>query len=187
MNVIGLHWWSVNIGSGNGLVPSGNNCQQQAITWANVDPDLCRHMVSLGHNELTRWGWVTHICVSKLTIIGSGNGLLPGWHQAIIWTNGGYCSFEPLGINFWEISMEIHTFSLKKMHLKMSSAKWQQFCLGLNVLMHTKLDDAKVQISLFSLLPLSCQCWSKLTMGDVAHNCPNKKSTLVQVMNGLLI
>ena len=26
--------------------------QAQAITWANVDPDLCRHMVSLGHNEL---------------------------------------------------------------------------------------------------------------------------------------
>ena len=24
MNVTGLHWWSVNIGSGNGLVPSGN-------------------------------------------------------------------------------------------------------------------------------------------------------------------
>ena len=26
--------------------------RQQAITWANVDPDLCRHMASLGHNEL---------------------------------------------------------------------------------------------------------------------------------------
>ena len=26
--------------------------QVMAITWANVDPDLCRHMVSLGHNEL---------------------------------------------------------------------------------------------------------------------------------------
>ena len=26
--------------------------KQQAITWDNVDPDLCRHMVSLGHNEL---------------------------------------------------------------------------------------------------------------------------------------
>ena len=26
--------------------------QHQAITWANVDPDLCHHMVSLGHNEL---------------------------------------------------------------------------------------------------------------------------------------
>ena len=26
--------------------------RQQAITWANVDPDLCRHMVSLAYNEL---------------------------------------------------------------------------------------------------------------------------------------
>ena len=26
--------------------------RQQAITWANVDPDLCHHMVSLGPNEL---------------------------------------------------------------------------------------------------------------------------------------
>ena len=25
---------------------------QQAITWANFDPDLCRHMASLGHNGL---------------------------------------------------------------------------------------------------------------------------------------
>ena len=24
-----------------------------AITWANVDPDKCRHMASLGHNELS--------------------------------------------------------------------------------------------------------------------------------------
>ena len=24
----------------------------QAITWAQVDPDLCRHMASLSHNEL---------------------------------------------------------------------------------------------------------------------------------------
>ena len=28
--------------------------KQQAITWANVDPDLCRHMASLGHNELIK-------------------------------------------------------------------------------------------------------------------------------------
>ena len=27
--------------------------RQQAITWANVDPDPCRLMESLGHNELT--------------------------------------------------------------------------------------------------------------------------------------
>ena len=30
-----------------------------------------------------------HICVSKQTIIGSDNGLSPGWRQAIIWTNAG--------------------------------------------------------------------------------------------------
>ena len=33
---------------------------------------------------LSHWGRVTHICVSKLTIIGSDNGLLPGRRQAII-------------------------------------------------------------------------------------------------------
>ena len=27
--------------------------RQQAITWTNVDLDPCRHMASLGHNELT--------------------------------------------------------------------------------------------------------------------------------------
>ena len=26
--------------------------RQQAITWADVDPDLSGHMASLGHNEL---------------------------------------------------------------------------------------------------------------------------------------
>ena len=30
---------------------SGNAVKQQAITWANVDPNICRHMVSLDHNE----------------------------------------------------------------------------------------------------------------------------------------
>ena len=35
-------------------------------------------------NCLTHWGWVTHICVSNLTIIGSDNGLSPGRCQAII-------------------------------------------------------------------------------------------------------
>ena len=30
--------------------------------------------------------------------------------------------------------IEIHTFSFKKIHLKMSSGKWRPLCLGLNVL-----------------------------------------------------
>ena len=83
---------------------------------------------------LTHWGWVTHICVRKLTIIGSDNGLLPGRRQAIIWTNDGILLTEPLGTNFSEILIKIHTFSFKKMHLKMSSGNWWPFCLGLSLL-----------------------------------------------------
>ena len=44
--------------------------------------------------------------------------------HAIIWTNAGMLLFRPLGTNFSEILIEIHTFSFKKMHLKMSSGKW---------------------------------------------------------------
>ena len=40
----------------------------------------------------------------------------------------------PLGINFSEILIEIKTFSFEKMHLKMPSAKWRLFRLGLNEL-----------------------------------------------------
>ena len=78
---------------------------------------------------------MTHICVSELTIIGSDNGLSPGRRQATIWNNTGLLLIEPLRTNFSEISIGIQTFSFKKMHLNMSSAKWRPFCLGLNVLM----------------------------------------------------
>ena len=83
---------------------------------------------------LTHWGRVTHIYVSKLFIIGSDNGLSPGRRQAIIWTNAGILLIWPFGTNFSEISIDIHTFSLKKINFKMSSGKWRPFCLGLNVL-----------------------------------------------------
>ena len=77
---------------------------------------------------------MTHKCVSKLTIIDSDNGLSPGRRQAIIWTNAGILLIRTTGTNFSEISSEIHTFSFKKMHSKMSSAKWRPFCVGLNEL-----------------------------------------------------
>ena len=77
---------------------------------------------------------MTHICVSKLTIIASDNGLPPLRRQAIIWTNAGMLLIGTLGTKFSEILSKIHTFSFKKMHLKTSSAKWRPFCLGLNVL-----------------------------------------------------
>ena len=78
-------------------------------------------------------------CVSKLTIIGSDNSLLPGQCQAIIWTNAGILLIGPLETNFSEILIEIHTFSFKKMHLKMLSGKLRPYWVGLNVLTHSNL------------------------------------------------
>ena len=84
-----------------------------------------------------------HICVGKLTIIGSDNGMLPGRRQAIIWTNAGILLIEPLGTNFGEILIGIKIFSFKKMSLKMSSAKWRPFSLGLNVLRYIGTENTK--------------------------------------------
>ena len=94
------------------------------------------------YSNLTHWGRVTHICVGKLNIIGSDNGLSPRRRQAIIWTNAGILLIRPLGTKFNEILFRNQTFSFKKMHLKMSSAKWRPFCLGLRELIwYMKLID----------------------------------------------
>ena len=92
--------------------------------------------------SLTHWGWVMHICVGNLTIIGSDNGLSPDRRQAIIWINAEILLIGPLGTNFSEILIEILTFSFKKMHLKRSSAKRHPFCLGLIELKETS--DAQI-------------------------------------------
>ena len=86
--------------------------------------------------NLTHWGRVTHICVSKLTIIGSDNGLSTGRRQAIFWTNAGILLIRTLGTNLSEILSEIRTLSFKKMHFKMSFAKWRPLCLCLNVVIY---------------------------------------------------
>ena len=69
--------------------------------------------------NLSHWGPVMLIRICKLTIIGSDNGLLPGWCQAIIWMNAGMLLFEP-----WEQN------SVKS---KAKICEMAQYCLGLNV------------------------------------------------------
>ena len=111
-----FRWWIVT-----SLVPNHylNQC------WLNINEAWW---------HLTHWDWVTHICISKLTTIGSDNGLSPGQCQAITWNSTGILSIRPLQANISEILIGIQTFSFKKIHLKMSSAKWHPFCLNLNVL-----------------------------------------------------
>ena len=67
--------------------------RQQAITWANVDPDLCHHMASLSHNEIKLqhhlygtlcyiglWSWSRHQMETFSTLLAlcMGNSLVTG-------------------------------------------------------------------------------------------------------------
>ena len=108
------------------------DAMKHTIKWFVYGLQWCVYCVSNPLMGLTHWGRVTHICVGNLTIAASDNGLSPGRRQAIIWTNDGILLIRTLGTNFSEIISKIHSFSFKKMHLKMSSAKWRLFCLGLN-------------------------------------------------------
>ena len=172
---------------------------------------------------LTHWGRVTHICISKLTTIGSDKDLSPGRRQVIIWTmmtssngnifrvtghlcgeftgprwsprtkandggalmfslicvwingwvnnreagdlrryrahydvivmNAGLLSIGTLRTNFSEILSEIYTFSFKKMHLKMSSAKWRSLCFSLNVLKCVEVSKSYLPKDVWTALP----------------------------------
>ena len=62
---------------------------------------------------LCHWGWLMHICVSKIILIGSNNGLSTVRCQAIIWTNAGIFLIETWGMNFSEILTEINIHSRK--------------------------------------------------------------------------
>ena len=88
---------------------------------------------------LSHWGRVTHICVSALTTIGSDNGLAPGRRQTIIWTNDGILLIWYLETWFNEILIEIHIFSFKKIHFKMSSGQWRPCCVDSNVLKNNRI------------------------------------------------
>ena len=135
---------------------------------------------------------MTHICVNKLTIIGSDNGLSPGRRQAIIWTNDGILLIRTFRTHFSEIVSEIHTFLFMKMRLKVSSAKWRPFCLGLNVL--KPVDSAGYLADLCNTparrhtLPIFCLFFFSRTNSMSARNKPalthwgqNKIATTLRV------
>ena len=120
---------------------------KQHRLWDDVLQDLIiynyqsftRHQaytIVISTERISHWGRVTHICVSKLIIIGWDNGSSPGRRQAIIWSNDGILLIWFFGTKFSDILIEIHIFSFEKMHLNMSSAKCRPFRLGLNVIYH---------------------------------------------------
>ena len=100
---------------------------------------------SIVDRHLSHWDRVTHICVSKLTIIGLDNNLSPCRHKAIIWTIADIFFIGLLGTNFDDILIEIYTSSLKKIHFKTWSGKWRPFCFGLNVLKVACCDPVRAE------------------------------------------
>ena len=133
---------------------------------------------------LNHWGRGMHICFSKLTIIGSHNGLFPDCNQAIIWKNAGILQIGPLGTNFSEILIENQIFSFKKMHLKIVIC-WS-FCLGLNVLKHM---SCWPQDNLILSAPMPIFEWNLLVSGGLPLQRANdaKLKLFVGFLNKLLI
>ena len=87
--------------------------------WATVLTSICED-AALGINSMR----LSDAYVSvNYAIIGSDNGLSPKRRQPIIWTNDGLLPIRPPGTYFNDILFKIQTFSFKKMHLKMLSAK----------------------------------------------------------------
>ena len=69
----------------------------------------------------------------------------------VIITNADLLSIRPLGTNFSEIQIKIQNFSLMKIYLKMSPAKWRPFCLGEDELNNSPWPKGSVQISTIQL------------------------------------
>ena len=113
--IISQHWFRWWLGA----------IRWQAITCANIDPEQCHHIVSLGHNELTHLLLVSHICVG-----GYGQHWFRQWLVAYsvpshylnqCWVIVNWTLKKKLQLNFYQNKKK----SFMKMHLRISSAKWQ--------------------------------------------------------------
>ena len=111
-----------------------DQCQTSTCCIILLPVQVCFSMVCSMRNNLTHIeaDWCIYASINYANIV-SDNSLSPGRRQAIIWTNTGLLSFEPLWTKFSAILVKIQ-FSFDKMHAKISSAKWLPFCLSLNVL-----------------------------------------------------
>ena len=71
-----------------------------------------------------------HICVSKLSIIGSDNSLSSGRCQANTWTNDGILLIWPVGTNFGDqnLFVFVHEYAFEYVIWKMAS-----ICFSINV------------------------------------------------------
>ena len=79
------------------------------------------------YSQLTHWGRVTHISISKLTSISSNNGLTPTSYLNQWWNVVNWNKLQ------WNLKQNSYIF-IQENAFEMSSEKWRSFCLDLNVL-----------------------------------------------------
>ena len=126
--------------------------RRQAIIWTNTGPTFIKPgqldpwikdqikitlLPTVSHLLLPNFVSCGRACPSHMTqnLVTVGAKLWTAERFLVDPWSMDYADPVPLGTNFSELLIEILTFSLKKMRLKVSSAKRRPFCLGLNVLM----------------------------------------------------
>ena len=115
---------------------SGQNWWFLCCVTLKFDGGPWKTIAYLFYATLTHWGRVTHICVSKLTIIGSDNGLSPGLLQAIIWTNAEILFIGPLEKLQWNLNQNSYVFIQEnviervdcEMAAILSGPQWVKLC-----------------------------------------------------------
>ena len=115
-----------------------NTEKAKAYHWAHMKETHQYYKARVGwivfpwHNVIEA-EWRIYASV-KHANIASDYGLSPVRCQTIIWANVVILSIRPQGAYSNETIFKIQNISVKKMHLKMLSAKWWPCCHGLNVL-----------------------------------------------------
>ena len=115
------------------MVPIGWWLSLGLLSWY---PMICKSSQCNSSEELCSFH-LQVLMVFKWFVTSSLHDRMQGMavrRQVIIWTNARILLIGSLGTNFIGILFEILIFSFKKICLKVSSAKWRPFCLGLSVL-----------------------------------------------------
>ena len=92
---------------------------------------------------VTYWGWVMHLCVSKLPIIDSDNGLWLVWGQVSSEPMLTDCQLNPQEQTWVKFESKCNNFHSRKFNLKMDCCKMVAICFSLNELNVGKMMDAE--------------------------------------------